>query len=630
MKNKYFNDAIIGNKNMVASFTKRGELLRLFYPQSDYKQFVDFLNVGMKINDSGIIYLHKDINNSYNQYYSEDTNVLNTEIKNSYFEIKVTQTDFVPNKENVLVKRYTFENENTIDLNVKLLIHSGLLTNSNNQVSGAYKEEALMQYTHDYTVAIFSKQTPNSFQINNVKENIDSGEIGGKDYVGMSNDSAISYNIGTIKSGEKKIIDICIYITENNKSIELVQKLDEIRALDMKIELDNTKKYWRKYVKAHTKLEIDEQKSEYYKKLKKIYTRTILLYPLIINEATGGISAALEVDENMTKCGRYSYCWPRDAVSITKAFDMLGMEKATEKFYKNFCKNTQNKNGMWEQRFYTDGTLAPCWGYQIDETASVVYGVYEHYLLTKDEKFVKDNLKMCEKAVHFLEKYVEDVLTGKNKFSYSYDIWEESESIHAYSLAAIFSAFEAILAMYEIVKPMYTENRLKLEQIAKADRRLSKTLIDIKDYILKNMYDNERKTFVRSLKDNKMDISLLGLVYPFKMFKPTEKKIENTVERMNMTLRTYTGGYLRYEGDNYINGNPWVIATLWLANYYLDKGEKAEAKKCLDFVVKTATPHGFLAEQIDNSSLKPAWVIGLGWSHAMFVITLERLLKKEK
>lgn len=630
MKNKYFNDAIIGNKNMVASFTKRGELLRLFYPQSDYKQFVDFLNVGMKINDSGIIYLHKDINNSYNQYYLEDTNVLNTEIKNSYFEIKVTQTDFVPNKENVLVKRYTFENENTIDLNVKLLIHSGLLTNSNNQVSGAYKEEALMQYTHDYTVAIFSKQTPNSFQINNVKENIDSGEIGGKDYVGMSNDSAISYNIGTIKSGEKKIIDICIYITENNKSIELVQKLDEIRALDMKIELDNTKKYWRKYVKAHTKLEIDEQKSEYYKKLKKIYTRTILLYPLIINEATGGISAALEVDENMTKCGRYSYCWPRDAVSITKAFDMLGMEKAAEKFYKNFCKNTQNKDGMWEQRFYTDGTLAPCWGYQIDETASVVYGVYEHYLLTKDEKFVKDNLKMCEKAVHFLEKYVEDVLTGKNKFSYSYDIWEESESIHAYSLAAIFSAFEAILAMYEIVKPMYTENRLKLEQIAKADRRLSKTLIDIKDYILKNMYDNERKTFVRSLKDKKMDISLLGLVYPFKMFKPTEKKIENTVERINMTLRTYTGGYLRYEGDNYINGNPWVIATLWLANYYLDKGEKAEAKKCLDFVVKTATPHGFLAEQIDNSSLKPAWVIGLGWSHAMFVITLERLLKKEK
>ena len=630
MRNKYFNDAIIGNKNMVASFTKKGELLRLFYPQTDYKQFVDFLNVGMKINDSGIIYLHDDINNSYNQYYSENTNVLNTEIKNSYFEIKVTQTDFIPNKENVLVKRYIFENQNTIDLNVSLLIHSGLLTNSNNQVSGAYKEEALMQYTHDYTVSIFSKETPSSFQINNVSENIITGEIGGKDYVGMSNDSAISYKIGTLKPGEQKIIDVCIYITENSKNVELNQKLAEIKALDMKMELDNTKKYWRKYVKTHSRLEIDEQKSAYYKKLKNIYTRTILLYPLIINDATGGISAALEVDEGMTKCGRYSYCWPRDAVSITKAFDMLGMEKATEKFYKNFCKNTQNKDGMWEQRFYTDGTLAPCWGYQIDETASVVYGVYEHYLVTKDEKFVKDNLKMCEKAVHFLERYIEDVLNGTNKFSYSYDIWEESESIHTYSLATIFSAFEAILAMYEVVKPMYVENRLKLEQIAKANRRLSKYLRDIKEYILQNLYDNERKAFVRSIKDNKMDISLLGLVYPFKIFKPTEKKIENTVERMNMTLRTYTGGYLRYEGDNYINGNPWVVSTLWLANYYLDKGQKKEAKKCLEFAVKTATPHGFLAEQIDNTTLTPAWVIGLGWSHAMFVITLERLLGKEQ
>lgn len=625
MKNKYFNDAIIGNKHMVASFTKKGELLRLFYPQTDYKQFVDFLDVGMKINDSGIIYMHEDINNTYNQYYSDETNVLNTEITNSYFKIKVLQTDFVPIKENILIKRYTFENQNSIDLNVNLLLHSGLLTNSNNQVSGAYKEEALMQYTHDYTVAIFSKQTPLSFQINNCKENIASGIIGGKDYVGMSNDSAISFDVGVLKPGDKKTIDICISITENKKNIGLAQKIDEIRKMDMKLELENTKKYWRKYVKNHTDIEIDVEKSEYNQKIKKIYTRTILLYPLIINEETGGISAAIEVDEERTKCGRYSYCWTRDAVSITKAFDILKMEKMSEKFYKNFCKNTQNKDGMWEQRFYTDGTLAPCWGYQIDETASVVYGVYQHYLETKDEKFIKDNLKMCEKAVHFLERYIDDLFEKTEKFEKSYDLWEETEDIHTYSLAAIFSAFESILKMYEIVKPQYEENRLKLEQIAKANRRLEKKLIQIKEYILVNLYDNNKKSFVRNTKDGKMDISLLGLVYPFKMFTPTEKKIENTVERINLTLRTYTGGYLRYEGDNYINGNPWIISNMWLANYYLDKGEKKKAKECFDFAIKTATEHGFLGEQVDNNTLKPAWVIGLGWSHAMFVITLKRL-----
>ena len=62
------------------------------------------------------------------------------------------------------------------------------------------------------------------------------------------------------------------------------------------------------------------------------------------------------------------------------------MKKETEKFYSNFCRMTQSKNGMWEQRFYTDGKLAPSWGYQIDETASVVYGVYSHYEYTKSEE----------------------------------------------------------------------------------------------------------------------------------------------------------------------------------------------------------------------------------------------------
>ena len=58
----------------------------------------------------------------------------------------------------------------------------------------------------------------------------------------------------------------------------------------------------------------------------------------------GGFSAAMEIDEEFTKCGRYSYCWPRDAVYVTKALDILKMEKDTEKFYKVFCKMTQSKN----------------------------------------------------------------------------------------------------------------------------------------------------------------------------------------------------------------------------------------------------------------------------------------------
>ena len=59
--------------------------------------------------------------------------------------------------------------------------------------------------------------------------------------------------------------------------------------------------------------------------------------------------------------------------------------------------------------------------------------------------------------------------------------------------------------------------------------------------------------------------------------------------------------------------------------YILEQNNKEKAKECLDFVINSASQHGFLAEQIDNNTMQPAWVIGLGWSHAMFIILLNQM-----
>ena len=75
---KFFNDAIIGNKKMMVTYTSKGEMLRAFFPSIDFKQFIDLFHVGVKINDSQIIYLHNDINNVYEQEYLADTNILKT------------------------------------------------------------------------------------------------------------------------------------------------------------------------------------------------------------------------------------------------------------------------------------------------------------------------------------------------------------------------------------------------------------------------------------------------------------------------------------------------------------------------------------------------------------------------
>ena len=331
MKNKYFNDAIIGNKNIRATFSKKGELLRLYYPSIDYRQFIDELMIGLKINDSRLINLYNDINNIYSQNYIEDTNIINTEIKNTYFNLKITQTDFVPIKENILVRKYILKNEHEIPLDVNVVACSKLLTDKNNTVSGLYKNETLMQYMHDYTFSVFSKQKPLSYQINNVQENISDGEIGGKDYIGMSIDSAISYNIGILNPGEEKEIEIIISIHDNKVFMD---KIDEdiirIKKLDLKKEYQDTQKYWKNYLKKHDTIELKEPKNEKEQKIRKIYRRTILLFPLLYNEETGGISAAAEVDEDRGKCGGYSFCWPRDAIFITKAMFKLNMNKEVE------------------------------------------------------------------------------------------------------------------------------------------------------------------------------------------------------------------------------------------------------------------------------------------------------------
>ena len=42
-------------------------------------------------------------------------------------------------------------------------------------------------------------------------------------------------------------------------------------------------------------------------------------------EKTGGLLASPEIDEGFTKCGRYAYCWCRDAAFITGALDKCGL-----------------------------------------------------------------------------------------------------------------------------------------------------------------------------------------------------------------------------------------------------------------------------------------------------------------
>ena len=196
-------------------------------------------------------------------------------------------------------------------------------------------------------------------------------------------------------------------------------------------------------------------------------------------------------------------------------------------------------------------------------------------------EILEENLKMCEKATEFLFAYTENLLNideedlvkkelqekYKKYFEItkhvSYDLWEMNEGVHLYTLSCIISGLECMKKIYETIDNKQENLRLKQEKRNKIALKLNKYIQLLKDYIEDNLIDKNTKTLKRNLKDNNMDISVIGAVYPFNVFNPNEKVIKNTVDKINMTLRTHTSGYLRFEYDNYMGGNnPWKITTL--------------------------------------------------------------------
>ena len=108
-------------------------------------------------------------------------------------------------------------------------------------------------------------------------------------------------------------------------------------------------------------------------------------------------------------------------------------------------------------------------------------------------------------------------------------------------------------------------------------------------------------------------------------------------------VKTSVGGYARYPKDFYhfyqgrhtdaIPGNPWIITTLWIAQWKIalakDMEDLKEPLETLRWVQKHATPAGILPEQLDPVTGEHLSVAPLTWSHAVYVETFLMYLEKE-
>lgn len=419
------------------------------------------------------------------------------------------------------------------------------------------------------------------------------------------------------------------------------EKWEEVRRLDAQVKhkhprsfLKRTRDYWRLWVRKEPL-----PNGFLPDKIQAHYRRSLLILSTQI-DWNGGILAGNDSDVIQYNRDTYSYVWPRDGALVANALDLAGYPDQARKFY-GFAASVLGEEGYFLHKYNPDGSLASSWHpwvdgqetqlpIQEDETALVLWALWQHFVLYRDTDFIKPLYRpLIKRAADFMVAY-RDAATGLP--AASYDLWEERRGILSFTVAAVFGGLTAASLFCEVFGE---------EERAGVYRRAA---AEIRDGASKHLWREELGRFGRMISlgrdgsleiDGRCDSSLWGL-FAFGVYRPDDPRIAATMAalRERLWVGGKTGGMARYENDDYhrvsreVTGNPWFISTLWLAEYLVSVAETREQVEEVERILLWACDHtllsGVMAEQIHPFSGEPLSVSPLTWSHATFVTATQR------
>ena len=374
-----------------------------------------------------------------------------------------------------------------------------------------------------------------------------------------------------------------------------------------------------------------------------MFKRSLLILRTQIDNR-GAIIASSDSDILRFNKDTYSYVWPRDGAFVAMGLDAAGYHDITQRFFK-FCKRIISKDGFLYQKYHPDGFWGSTWHpwigsnrefqlpIQEDETALVLFSLWNHYHQVRDIEFINPLYEpfIC-KAADFMVKYRDQ----KSKLPLpSYDLWEENRGISTFTTSAVYGGLQAASRFAEIYGDL------------ERTKKYASTAGEVKEAMLKHLYDEEAGRFLKMIKpdgkggftkDQTVDSSAYG-VFEFGVLPANDPRVEKTMKTIESALwvKTEVGGLARYQNDYYhqvnkdigkVPGNPWIICTLWLAEWYIAMENLDKGKELLQWVVSHASESGVLAEQIHPYNNQPLSVSPLTWSHSTFVLTVVEYLNK--
>ena len=367
-----------------------------------------------------------------------------------------------------------------------------------------------------------------------------------------------------------------------------------------------------------------------------IFNRSLLVLKTQIDNR-GAITAANDSDIVRFGGDTYSYMWGRDGAFVAVALAKAGYPELCRNFFE-FCGRALTEDGYLFQHYNPDGSLASNWHawvldgkevlpIQEDSTALLLWSLWVYYECSRDVGVMRTLYEdVIVKCADFLLAYRDPETLLPTP---SYDLWEERYGVHAFTVATVVAGLRAAANFARVLQEQSRAERYD----AAADQMAAG--------IEQHLYDEGELRYARSgyrtpngyALDQVVDISLLGLV-TFGALSPMDPRVVATVEeiRRQLVSSTTVGGVARYQNDRYqrdedvpaeVAGNPWFIATLWLAEYEMIRAKTLEqlqeAVPHLEWCAKNALPSGVLAEQVHPVTGHPLSVSPLTWSHSAFV-----------
>lgn len=644
----------IGNGNVLVGLDTRGQVRDLYFPFVGEANHVSGASgnyvhrIGVYVDDH-ISWLD-DPEWKVTVGLEEGTCVGALFAENVSLGITLSSRDVVHNEHNVFLRHFTVHNHRDETRTVKLFLSQQFrLFESRRGDTGFYdpRVNAIIHYKGDTTILINATSGGRPFQDYNIGlfgiEGREGTYLDAVDGVLEQNPiehGSVDSVIGLTFTIYGQTSNDAYYWVVCGSSIPEVHTLDELVIKEGPDRLiTTTDGYWRAWLeKEETDLSVLSPD------LQALYRRSLMVMR-VHTDNRGGVIASSDTD--MLHHGRdtYSYVWPRDAAIIAHAFDVAGYRDVSRRFFE-FVADLLEPSGYLMHKYRTDGVLGSSWHpwiingepnlpIQEDETATVLFMLWEHYERYRDIEFVESMYnRLIEPAAEFMCSYIES-LTGLPQASF--DLWEEKYGSSTYTAAAVYGGLMAAAKF---------ANLLGKDDASRTYQAVAQRM---QTAIGKELFDKRSGAFVKHVLhsaggdlryDHTLDMSSLYGPILFRVFDIDDKRIVSMVRAVQERLQV-TGnskGFVRYEGDAYYrmrdagSPNPWVICTLWIAQYQIERAmTRADLKPALELLEWTAshaTSGGVLAEQMHPDTREQLSTAPLVWSHAEFVLAAQAYIKK--